>query len=462
MNRLTKLTTSLMFTLSASIASAATLNGQWLLIDAPTGTANDQSSFNDDGTYTGSAFHAAETPDSYSAATDFDQSGGLARVTGLNSAENLRTIINDMTLTAWIKPDAVSGKQRVLSRNATGNGWGFGISGSEILLTTYGAADNTSSAAALVAAGWRHIAVTQASSGAITYYVNGVALTGAGNTDSSIGTQGNAGFGWQISGLNTNELFNGALYDVRAYSGVLSASEIQTLATVPHLVAYYALDEKSGTKAYDSSGYQANGTHTGDAVNAPTVGNASVGPEFGSSYHFNGTNQEVNAHNVDFGNLTSNFTVSAWINPDDTNGIQRIFSSTASTSGTGWGLGLNGDKLRFTAFGKKDYDIAASIQAGVWSFVSVVFDSGFDATFYVNGVNIGTVAGTLAPGVTPDIFRIGNGPGGENFAGYIDEVRVYDIALSQSQIQGLMVIPAPAALPAGLALMGLVTMRRRK
>ena len=444
-------------------ASGATLNGQWLLDDVASGAAEDLSTQGDDGTYTGSVITQVESPGVIASAADFDQDGGgQARVTDLNSNENIRDIINDLTITAWIKPDAVSGKQRVLSRVATGNGIGFGINGSEMLYTTYGAADNTSSGAALVANGWRHVAVTHASNGDIRYYVNGVLLTGAGNTDNSTGTLGNLGFAYQISGLNTIELFDGALTDVRVYQGQLTAGEIQTAATVPNLVAYYALDETSGASAFDSSGYQVGGTHTGSLVNGPLVGQASVNAYYGTAFRFDGNSQEVNVGNTDFGNLTSNFTVAAWINPNDTSGVQRIFSSTASTSGTGWGFGLNDDGFRFTTFNKKDYDLTSlGIAAGEWTHVAVVFGSGFDATFYINGVAVGTVAGSLAPGVTSDIFRIGNGPGGENFGGLIDEVRVYNTALTAGQINAIATIPAPAALPAGLMLLGAMTLRRR-
>jgi hypothetical protein len=448
-------------------ASAATLNGQWLLDDVAGGTATDLSSQGDDGAYTGSVITQVESPDLWIMAADFEQAGGgQARVTDLNTNENIRDIVNDLTITAWIKPDALTGKQRVLSRVVGGNGIGFGLNGSELLYTTYGAADNTSSGAALVAGGWRHIAVTHAPNGDIRYYVNGVLLTAAGNADNSTGTSGNPGFAYQISGLGTIELFDGALSDVRVYQGQLTGVEIQAAATVPNLFAYYALDETTGAAAHDSSGYHAAGNLGGTIQGETVINQTASAPAYGSATRFDGVNDEIflgaNAtRQNELKALTSNFTIAAWINPDDTNGIQRVFSQD-SISGDGWGFGLNGDDLRFTAYSVKDYDIAANVVAGQWSHIAVVFDASFDATFYLNGVLLGTVAGSQAADLGTKNWFIGSTGRQEYFAGLIDEVRIYDTALTADQIYAIATVPAPAALPAGLLLLGLIATRRRR
>jgi len=459
--------TSLALLLTAAWAApAATLNGQWVLDDVASGTASDQSTENDDGTYTGSVITQVEAPDAFSKAGDFEQAGGQARVTGLNSNENLRDIINNLTITAWVKPDATSGKKRVLSREVGGHGFGFGLDGSELLYTTYGVADNSSSGAALVANGWRHVALTHASNGDIRYFVNGVELTGADNTDNSTGNPGDPGFAYQISGLGTIELFDGALHDVRAYEGQLTTAEIQTAATVPDLFLYHGLDETSGTTAHDSSGYHANGSLQGVYQGGASINQSTVDDAFGSAVRFDGVDDEIflgsnTARQNDLQALTSDFTVTAWINPDDTVGIQRVLSQDAD-GGDGWGFGLNGDELRFTAYSVQDYDISAGITAGQWTHVAVVFDANFDATFYVNGVSIGTVNGSAAADAGSRNWFIGSTGRSEYFDGLIDEVRVYDTALTADQIQSVMVIPAPAALPAGLGLLAIVAMRRRR
>jgi len=60
----------------------------------------------------------------------------------------------------------------------------------------------------------------------------------------------------------------------------------------------------------------------------------------------------------------------------------------------------------------------------------------------VNGVQAGSRAQTGAAAVSASPLRIGgNGIWGDVFAGRIDEVRIYNRALSQAEIQGDMSRP---------------------
>jgi hypothetical protein len=71
----------------------------------------------------------------------------------------------------------------------------------------------------------------------------------------------------------------------------------------------------------------------------------------------------------------------------------------------------------------------------VWTHVALTYD-GAMLRLYVNGVQVasGAQAGSLQTPATP--LRIGgNVPYGEYFEGLIDEVRVYNRALSATEIQ---------------------------
>ena len=144
--------------------------------------------------------------------------------------------------------------------------------------------------------------------------------------------------------------------------------------------------------------------------------------------------------------MNSGFTIAAWINPDTVSGIKRIFAASRDNSINGFGFGLNGNKLLFTTFGVKDYNSSAEVEAGAWQHVAVVFDSSYDASFYVNGQFVDKIAGTKAAGSnTDDPYRIGsttnqNGSGAINepFTGKIDELFVEERELDQSGILRLM------------------------
>lgn len=92
-------------------------------------------------------------------------------------------------------------------------------------------------------------------------------------------------------------------------------------------------------------------------------------------------------------------------------------------------------------------------------------------TFYVDGASVGSTAigihGLDDIGTTH--ARIGHGvfTGDPDYLGSINEFRIYDMALSASEVAasfaaGANPVPTPTALPAGLTLIGLAVMRRRR
>ena len=92
-------------------------------------------------------------------------------------------------------------------------------------------------------------------------------------------------------------------------------------------------------------------------------------------------------------------------------------------------------------------DTAASgtsaLALNTWTHLAVSYD-GATIRLYVNGVQVGSRAltGPIAP--STGALRIGgNAVWGEYFKGLIDEVRVYNRALSAGEIQLDMVTPVP-------------------
>src|SRR5439155_23016874 len=76
-----------------------------------------------------------------------------------------------------------------------------------------------------------------------------------------------------------------------------------------------------------------------------------------------------------------------------------------------------------------------------WSFLSATYD-GTTLKLYVNAVQVGskTIGGNIV--TSNDVFRIGgNSVWGEYFSGLIDEVRIYNRALSNAEIEGDMCTP---------------------
>ncbi|MBK9051468.1 MAG: hypothetical protein IPL78_11290 [Chloroflexi bacterium] len=142
--------------------------------------------------------------------------------------------------------------------------------------------------------------------------------------------------------------------------------------------------------------------------------------------------------------LTNNFTIMGWIYPEDLAGWQYFLTTSIENSTNGYGFLAHDHDLGFTTLGVKSYYISNVLKNNVWQHVAVVFDINNDATFYLNGVNIGTVSGTQPATVNlDDVMMIGAIRWGSGdlanppFKGTIDELALYGRSLSTAEINSL-------------------------
>jgi hypothetical protein len=84
----------------------------------------------------------------------------------------------------------------------------------------------------------------------------------------------------------------------------------------------------------------------------------------------------------------------------------------------------------------------AALPTGAWTHLAVTYD-GANMRLYVNGVLVRTTARAGAMIATDGVLHIGGNQvwGGEFFGGVMDEIRIYNRALSVSEIQADMTTP---------------------
>jgi len=131
--------------------------------------------------------------------------------------------------------------------------------------------------------------------------------------------------------------------------------------------------------------------------------------------------------------LTNGFTFSTWAKPDDFD-IFRLIYSLETTGGFGFGINSS-TSISFTTFGIITYLQTVATLSTIDTHFAVKFDSSNDATFYVNGVNVGTVVGASPANAAVGDLIIGGAAAVNMFKGNIDEVRIYDTELSDDLIQ---------------------------
>jgi len=229
----------------------------------------------------------------------------------------------------------------------------------------------------------------------------------------------------------------------------------------PGPVAAYSFDEGAGTTLLDASGNGFNGT----LANGPiwTTG------RHGSALQFDATDDgnDDNDPRVVLGRAINipdpPLTISAWVNPTDYVDYRAIISKRDSGSEVRLDLGLAMDSGHVYLWngGLNSFSYAPPVNS--WTYLAVVAD-GSGTRLYVNGTlqeTIGAIAlGTNASANTV-IGGTGEGPGGYNdpFKGKIDDLRIYNRALSAAEIQADMnatVVPVapetiPPTTPTGLA-----------
>jgi hypothetical protein len=200
------------------------------------------------------------------------------------------------------------------------------------------------------------------------------------------------------------------------------------------LVAAYSFDEGSGSVVGDSSGNGNAGSASGTAWAAGKYGNA---------LSFNGTSSFVSVPDSSSLDLTSGMTLEAWVNPSALGTAWRtaVLKEQSPPSELTYALYANTDTTQPAGnvfSGTDQFTSGGSIPLNAWSFLAATYD-GSTLRLYVNGTEVGNlpIAGSILASTGP--LRIGgNTVWREWFKGSIDDVRVYDRALSAAEVQSDM------------------------
>ena len=173
--------------------------------------------------------------------------------------------------------------------------------------------------------------------------------------------------------------------------------------------------------------------------------------------NFNGSNNYVDLGNPAPLQLTGSMTWSAWVKaaanpPDDGEIISK------SDSASGWQSKSSPDTGSHTFGVAVSGGVNARAQRysttvrslNVWYYVAGVYDAAARTLdIYVNGVrDNGTLSGTIPSSQVNSAVNVNIGRRSEGFYfnGIIDEVRIYNRALSQTEIQADMSTPIDATL----------------
>jgi prepilin-type N-terminal cleavage/methylation domain-containing protein len=202
-----------------------------------------------------------------------------------------------------------------------------------------------------------------------------------------------------------------------------------------NLVSEWTFDEpEEGGKTKDTWG-----NNHGTVVGATQVDDC----VFGKCYSFNGTSDYIECGNS--ATLKNeNFTVTIWFNTNDLGG--NSYSSYLIGNGQdynpskGFGLTSGANALKFwVGAGLTSYqnDLNTSLVVNKWYFATVTYEEGIGSKLYLNG-EMKNSTGSFKGDIVYDSFALYIGKLYINyyfFSGLIDDIRIYNTALSSSQIK---------------------------
>jgi hypothetical protein len=214
-------------------------------------------------------------------------------------------------------------------------------------------------------------------------------------------------------------------------------------AAAPTLIAAYNFNEGSGSVLNDVTG---NGNH-GTLANGPVWTTAG---KYGGALTFDGSNDIVNIPHSSSLNLTTGLTLEAWVRPTTVTNWRTVLMKERPGN-LAYGLYANTSTNRpavelATAGGAGNLEAAGTgrLNANTWAHVAATFD-GSSLKLYVNGTQVRSLAASGTIVTSTNALRIGgNTIWGEYFRGQIDDVRIYNEALTATQIQADMNTPVAA------------------
>lgn len=438
------------------------LVGYWSMNEGQGGKVGDSSGNNNTGTITGATWTSGKKGKGLS----FDGNDYI----NAGTSETLNTT-GDFSASLWFKTpgpglnswDALLARSNVAYFvNAPNKGWHIisrNISGTNAINFQYSGA---SAAQNLSWTGgddnlWHHVVATRQGN-LFSIYIDSVLKS---SLTTAVGDMSMPGESLFIGKGKFTDYFHGSLDDVRIYNRALSVGEIQslykqneTMANAPQnnkltngLVGLWSFNGKdvSGTTAYDRSGQGNNGNITGGAkLDAGKVG---------QGMSFDGVDDQVNVSPASSINSLTSLSLSFWAKANDYGEINQghlISKVDANSGGHGWYLNHNitTSRINFGVnFANIDLNVAVYnvINFNVWNHWAVIWDGSTTASnvhIYKNGQELSHSSETNGDGAYSsdsalNLIIANHGSLGRHFDGLMDEVRIYNRALSADEVKQL-------------------------
>ena len=401
------------------------------------GNANDGSGNGNTGTASGGVTYSAGKSGQ---AISLDGTGYVE----VGDSQYIQLPNSGFSIELWFKPNSLTSDQIILSKGVSDANEEYSInlgSNGEIYFD-YGnnAYAVTSAGAASSPNQWYHLVAVYdpATSPRGKIYINGILQSNAASADGEhiVSSGSNLYIGSQNRATpyyGGRTLFNGVIDEVKIYNKALTVSEIQNEYN-GGLAASWKFEEGTGKTAGDSSG----NNNAGSIIGGATWATGKVG----GALSFDGSGYVRVSDSAFFDFAGTQNTISFWIKSGDTGDRPNILrhspggDAPTATAG-GWYVKTTGNKLYIGGWNSAENDMGSLPADNNWHHVAIVqSDSSLmyykDGTLMPNPITI-----TSQPSDDGGAALWIAGPGSSNYAlsGMLDEIKIYNKALTASEIQ---------------------------
>lgn len=284
---------------------------------------------------------------------------------------------------------------------------------------------------------------TMIPSGASTYTFSGGSSVVSPTANASYTVTGTSASGCESSTGAVSSVTVSSLPVVSVNSGSICSGTSFTM-TPSGALTYTYTGGSAIVSPTTTTSYSVTGTNASGCVSTPAVSNVTVNVcTSGAALNFSGgANTRVDLGSGLTTSLAGGTKVSleAWVKPTSLSGTGCIIGNYSTGTSSNLQILLrrgNGFYEFWVGNGASWYQTTsvATPTINVWQHVAATWD-GTVAKIYVNGVLSGTTTpaiSTLGTAVGNPAW-IGGNTGGENFTGNIDEVRVWNVARTQCEI----------------------------
>ena len=288
---------------------------------------------------------------------------------------------------------------------------------------------------------WYNVIITS-DSNQYNAYLDGnkiAAASGTGSTPAST-----VGYGLNLGRFGSNAgYWDGSIDQVRIYNKALSADNVATLyaetvATastnptfnVPSCIAYYEMsDATDQTGSYDGT---------------PTNVNFNVAGKFGNAGEFNGSSSLITTGITNSViPINSDFTISAWVKIQSTGGFVFAEGNWNAWSTAGFGVQVvSSNRLEVSLANNGTSGgtqvITSALTANTWIHMAATIDIGNSLKIYINGVEVDSASlSTNSRNNVSGGFYIGSTVSGYYYDGSIDQVRIFNRAITANEVETL-------------------------